>query len=83
MNNLITNHIKNRRPLYSSDIYFLFNECSNRFSTNDSVFAFIDNQAHILNEILESTEFQLPIYKMMNVYYYKKASELILSYNNI
>ena len=84
MNAIILNHIKTRRPLYSSNSNFLLNECTNRFISDTSVFACIDNQAHILVEILYKTEYKTPtpIYVMMNEYYYKKMEEFLYE-NNI
>ena len=81
MDKTILNHIKTRRPKYSNNSYFLFNECSNRFISDDEVYIWINNQADVLVKIISNIRFELPIYVMVNQYYFTRASELIQNLN--
>ena len=77
MESIILNHIHERRYIYRTDEDFLENECINRFSTNDSVFASINNRADILATIISKVDFQMPLYYMVNKYYYKESCRLL------
>jgi len=78
MEHHILHLIKVKRSHYSNDSYFLFNECSNKFHSNEDFLNFIDNQAHVLIDIMSKTKFFLPIYQMANVYFYNRSRDLLL-----
>jgi len=78
MDSFIIELIKVKRPLYSNDQYFLFNECSNIFKSDQHFLDFIHNQAHILLIIISNSKVFFPIFQMANVYFFNRANVLLL-----